>query len=140
MGFGSDFALGKEWENKLLDYIQYDTVSFAPPRCKGWDVETTCENHTVKWEVKSDRMACRTGNVAIEFRYKGNPSGITSTEADYYAYFILRPAEDPTLYLIPTENLKTMIESPTYRRIRGGDGFKSEMILIPLDDLYPFIF
>jgi hypothetical protein len=140
MGFGTDLALGKEWEHRLLDYIQYDTVCFAPPRCKEWDLETTHEGTTVKWEVKCDRMAYRTGNIAIEFCCNHIPSGITSTHADYYAYFVLHPSDDPTLYLIPTENLKRMIEHPNYRRIRGGDGFRSEMILIPLEDLYPFIF
>lgn len=139
MTFFADLALGNEWESKLLHYVEHDSVCFSPPLCKGWDVATTYQDHTVKWEVKSDRMACRTGNVAIETRYNGLPSGISSTEADYYAYFILQPATDPTLYMIPTDYLRTMV-TKDYRVVRGGDRCASEMVLVPITDLYDFLF
>ena len=139
MTFFADLTLGNEWESKLLNYVEHDTFTFAPPLCKGWDVATTYQDHTVKWEVKSDRMACRTGNVAIETRCNGIPSGITSTEADYYAYFVLQPASDPTLYMIPTEHLRTMV-TKNYRMVRGGDRYASEMVLVPIEHLCPFIF
>ena len=38
-------------------------------------------------EVKTERdMWKRTGNIAIEVRYKGYPSGLSSTNADWYKY------------------------------------------------------
>lgn len=137
--FFQDLALGNEWESKLLDYVEHDTFAFAPPLCKGWDVETTYQDHTVKWEVKSDRMACRTGNVAIETQCNGIPSGLSTTDADYYAYFVLQPASDATLYMIPTEHLRTMV-TKDYRKARGGDRCASEMVLIPIEHLHPFLF
>lgn len=140
MGFGTDLAFGKEYEKKLLDYIEHDTAEFSPVGCKGWDVELTYQGVPVKYEVKCDRMACRTGNVAIEIACSGKPSGISSTEANFYAYFIVFPTMSPTLYLIPTDALKELIVDKKYRRVKGGDGFRSEMVLIPLIDLYEFIF
>ena len=140
MGFGTDLAFGKEYEKLLLDYIEHDTVEFSPPCCKGWDLELTHEGMKVKYEVKSDRMACRTGNVAIEVGCNNKPSGITSTEADFYAYFIVYPTMSPTLYLIPTDILKGLVLENKYRSVRGGDGWRSEMVLVPIADLYEFIF
>jgi len=139
MTFFADLALGNKWESKLLDYVEHDTYSFSPPLYKGWDVATTYQDHTVKWEVKSDRMACRTGNVAIETQCNGVPSGITSTEADYYAYFVLQPASEATLYMIPTDHLRTMV-TKDYRIVRGGDRYASEMVLVPIEHICPFIF
>ena len=140
MGFKCDLAFGKEWENKLLDYIEHDTVEFSPPCCKGWDLELTYEGVKVKYEVKSDRMACRTGNVAIEIACNGKPSGVSTTEANFYAYFIIFPTMSPTLYLIPTDALKELIIDNKYRRVKGGDGWRSEMILVPIEELYEFLF
>lgn len=140
MVFTADLAFGKEYEKLLLDYIEHDSCVFSPKGCKGWDVELTYQGYSVKYEVKSDRMACRTGNVAIEVACNGNPSGVSSTEANYYAYFIVFPAMPPTLYLIPTDALKELIIDKTYRRVRGGDGWRSEMVLVPIADLCEFIF
>jgi hypothetical protein len=140
MGFGSDLAFGKQYEKLLLDYIEHDTVEFAPKCCKGWDVALTYEGYTVKYEVKSDRMACTTGNVAIEIACNGKPSGVSSTEANFYAYFIVYPTMSPTLYLIPTDALKELIIDKKYRRVKGGDGWRSEMVLVPIADFYEFIF
>ena len=139
MTFFADLALGNKWESKLLDYVEHDTYSFSPPLYKGWDVATTYQDHTVKWEVKSDRMACRTGHVAIETQCNGVPSGITSTEADYYAYFVLQPTSEATLYMIPTDHLRTMV-TKDYRIVRGGDRYASEMVLVPIEHICPFIF
>lgn len=139
MSFFADLEFGNEWESKLLHYVEHDSARFSPPLCKGWDVATTYQDHTVRWEVKSDRMACRTGNVAIETRCNGLPSGISSTEADYYAYFVLQPASEASLYMIPTEHLRTMV-TKNYRMVRGGDRCASEMVLVPITDLYEFLF
>lgn len=140
MGFKTDLAFGQVWERKLLEYIEHDSVEYAPPRCKGWDLELTYQGEKVKFEVKSDRRAYLTGNVAIEITCNNQPSGINVTEANFYAYFIVPPADSPTLYVIPTDSLKELVIDKKNRRVRGGDGWRSEMVLIPMSDLAEFIF
>lgn len=139
MGFHEDLALGNRHEAALLQYIEHDSFVFAPAHCKGWDLTTTYEGHTVKWEVKSDRRACFTGNVAVEIECEQQPSGLSTTDSDMYAYFIIRPASDPTLYLIPTADLRRLVRK-NYPIVRGGDRCASKMVLIPITDLYEFIF
>mgnify|MGYP001070419334 CR=1 FL=1 len=41
-----------------------------------------------KIEVKYDRKTKETGNVYIEFESRGKPSGIKTTQADYWTYYI----------------------------------------------------
>jgi hypothetical protein len=42
---------------------------------------------SVKYEVKADRFMFKTGNVLIEYESNKKASGISITEADYYAIF-----------------------------------------------------
>ena len=86
--------------------------------------------------MKADRRACNTKNISIEFECNGKPSGIQTTTADMYAYFVCKPMEAYDLYLIPTNELRQMIVERKYKRlVHGGDGYKSHMYLIGLDIL-----
>lgn len=46
-----------------------------------WDVKYG----DLTFECKADAMTSSTGNVCIEYEWRGNPSGITTSEAKYYA-------------------------------------------------------
>ena len=89
-------------------------------------------------EVKTDRLAVKTGNLAVEFRYRGRPSGIQTTKSDEYFFVIVE--EDGSIRYrlnIPTAKLKKI----AYRRYlnglttTGGQYNATEMILIPIIDL-----
>jgi hypothetical protein len=84
-----------------------------------------------KVEVKTDRMAHKTGNVAIEFRCRGKLSGIATSEADYWA-LVLKNNE--LVIFIKTEVLKEICRQfYTKGFVRnGGDDNASEMIIVPL--------
>ena len=89
-------------------------------------------------EVKTDRLAVQTGNLAVEFRYRGRPSGIQTTKADEY-FFVIVEQDGSIRYRlnIPTAKLKKI----AYRRYlnglttTGGQYNATEMILIPIIDL-----
>lgn len=89
-------------------------------------------------EVKTDRLAVKTGNLAIEFRYRGRPSGIQTTKSDEY-FFVIVEQDGSIRYRlnIPTAKLKKI----AYRRYlnglttTGGQYNATEMILIPIIDL-----
>jgi hypothetical protein len=84
-----------------------------------------------KIEVKFDRMTRKTGNVYIEYESRGNPSGIRTTEADYWAYF----TQDEECFVISTKKLKEKIIKLKPRKIKGGDNNSSMGFLIKLTDL-----
>jgi hypothetical protein len=88
-----------------------------------------------KIEVKCDRLSAITGNVYIEFESRGKPSGIATTQAEYYVY---KYNEEAAL-IISTEQLKERCRE-LYRlglakKIKGGDDNTSEGLLIKLKDL-----
>lgn len=109
--FDIDMEYGRRGENTLLDILE-----------------------TKRIEVKTDRIAHVTGNIAVEYRFRGRPSGISTTEADYWAFLLY---DMTTIIMVPTEKLKE-IARDRYKKDEitlGGDDNASEMILIPIEEL-----
>ena len=128
---------GEAYQYKLLDIVEHDSFTIAKGNFKPWDVEIKYNTETITFEVKSDRKAVQSGNMVIEFECNNAPSGITSTEADYWVYFL-----DGTnqYYLIPTVEIRQAIENQQYKRIvKGGDGNRARMYLFPLTAFTDFL-
>lgn len=77
------------------------------------------------FEVKTDRYeyfkGYKTGNIFIEVRCNGKPSGLQATIADYMAFFF---PDDEECFLIETEKLKEILNTQTnlfIRKDRSGD-------------------
>ena len=87
-----------------------------------------------KIEVKRDLIAKKTGNIFIEYESRGKPSGLSTTQSDFYCFVI----EDLHI-MLPTSQLKDIARSyiGTGRDVRGGDNNTSKGILLRLKDLIP---
>jgi hypothetical protein len=83
-----------------------------------------------KIEVKTDRQAGMTGNVAVELSYRGAASGIMASTATGWCIII-----SDTLYLMPTAGLRALIERGSYRRVAAGDDGASIVALVPVGDI-----
>ena len=85
-------------------------------------------------EVKYDRLAPKTGNIAIEVRYKGKKSGLSETKSN--AWII---TTDEGAWVCPTESLRKWVRDichDTYGEWRftpAGDNLESEVCLLPYD-------
>lgn len=107
-GFDLDLRTGQAAENRLLDIIQSGNALV---------------------EVKSDKQAQHTGNIFVEVEYRGQPSGLTSTEADWWAVEV----DADVFVLMRTERLRELIK---YRRtMPGGDYDLTKGVLLPLGKL-----
>ena len=86
-----------------------------------------------KIEVKTDLQAHKTGNIFIEYYSRGRPSGISTSEADFYAFIL----SNEKIVLIKTTELKTICRRyiNTKRDINGGDSNTSKGILLPIKEL-----
>ena len=82
-------------------------------------------------EVKYDKQTRKTKNVYIEFESRGKPSGIRTTEADWWTYFV----QDEMCLTISTIRLKDKITKLNPPRIAGGDSNSSKGFLISVNDL-----
>ena len=64
-----------------------------------------------KIEVKSERdIWQKTGNIAIEYECYGKPSGISSTEADYWFHNLCIGEDTFATLVFKTDNLKSIIK------------------------------
>lgn len=92
-------------------------------------VKRVLTGHTTV-EVKTDRLAQLTGNVFIEFEYKGRPSGIHTTKAEYYSIVI---PQTKSLFMLRTDHLLKLCQG--CRCVYGGDNNQSKGWLLPVERL-----
>lgn len=91
-------------------------------------------------ELKSERYLWeRTGNICIEYRHRGMPSGIAVTEAEWWAHELVDDEERVVMTLmIPVDRLKAVcrdnIRRGMVRRGVGDDG-NSDVILVNIAEL-----
>ena len=111
--FDIDLSFGQCFEQKVADMLQNSKI-----------------------EVKTERdMWKSTGNIVVEFESRGKPSGIASTEADYW-FHNLAVGDDIVMTLVfPTKTLRNYIAKNNPRMVRGGDNNTSRLYLIKLQDL-----
>ena len=85
-----------------------------------------------KVEVKRDRKAKLTGNVFVEYESRGKPSGLATSESDYWCFVV-----EETFILLAAERLKEIVEplKGTDKERRGGDNNTSVGVLIRITDL-----
>jgi hypothetical protein len=138
MTFKFDLELGQKYEKEFIKYKRWDErkIKYITTQDKGkfkeYDVASLDDDGNIffKYEVKCDRIAYTTSNIAIEFECNGVKSGINATKADYYVYYVIKPNDKYDMYFISTNKLKKLIESKEYKRIvNGGDNGLSKMYL-----------
>jgi len=88
------------------------------------------KSETWQWE--------QTGNICIEYRQNGRPSGIAATQADYWVHELRRDGATLCYLMFPHERLLELARK-AYREGRyhegGGDGGRFCNVLIPLKDI-----
>lgn len=86
-----------------------------------------------KIEVKTDYKATQTGNIFVEYFSRGKASGISTTQAEWYAYLL----SNDKIILISTKKLKQICRKYlwTTRDVKGGDNNTSQGILLPIKQL-----
>jgi hypothetical protein len=92
---------------------------------------------TGKLEVKTDFRAYKTGNIAIEIESYGKPSGIQTSEADWWIFNIRTPKREPLMLIISLQRLKKLATVHIHRNntIMGGDGNKSKLVIVPISEV-----
>jgi len=92
------------------------------------------EGKDVKVEVKADRLCQKTGNVYVETESRGKDSGITTTDADVWAFCLWKENRELQTYVsIPVKILKKLMTK--YPIKAGGDNYTSKGHIIPKEDL-----
>lgn len=138
MSFVKCLALGHNCERVvmryLVDYPGLISLEFSQGKFKDWDIKMKYkkwkEIKEVTYEVKSDRKSEQTGNCCIECMYKGEPSGIYASKADYIVYYT-----DHQWWIQERSVLLDRLEMAEKITKNGGDGHFSKLYLITVDKL-----
>jgi hypothetical protein len=92
-----------------------------------------------KIELKSETWLWeQTGNICIEYRANGQPSGIDVTEADVWVHELKRNGDTLCYLMFPIERLRELTRTAYangHYRERGGDGGRFGNVLIPLAEI-----
>lgn len=86
-------------------------------------------------EVKRDRMAYKTRNIAVEYQYKGKPSGIAITQSEWFGLVLGGGFNDEVVVMIKTSRLKSIARKYLNKSVNGGDNNQSKMVLIPIEEI-----
>ena len=112
-----DLEYGKVFEQKVADMLQ---------------------NSKIEVKTERDRWS-KTGNIVVEFESRGRPSGIATTEADYWFHNLAIGNNIVMTLVFPVYKLRSYIVKHRPKMIRGGDDNTSRMYLISLTDLVTII-
>ena len=120
--------------------------------CKGFDIDLEFgkmgEEFTQKVfegnskvEVKTERdIWKKTGNIAIEIRCKGKPSGISTTESSVWIHLLSEKGVIKGGFLFKVDllrgKIKKLHKSGGLKMVMGGDNNMSQMALLPIDSLF----
>ena len=85
-------------------------------------------------EVKADSFIKDTRRLAVEFESRGKPSGIATTEADYWCFIFNGDEAKKTFIMVDTEKLKDIAREYFHRGSikEMGDNNTSLSVMIPL--------
>ena len=114
--FDIDLQYGQVREEELSDILQNEKI-----------------------EVKTERDKWKeTGNICIEFRCRGKPSGIAVTEAKWWVHVLADGDDTSCMLMFPTEKLKEIARKyyANGKIVNGGDDNLSEMVLLPLKEIF----
>jgi hypothetical protein len=119
-------ALGDDAERAIAEWFR--GRGFEPYLSVGlvqFDLLLQC-----RVEVKHDLRARETGNVAIEVECNGQPSGITTSQAAWWAIVVAGEA-----HLVKTPDLRRLVTQGGHPVVAAGDGMRSRVALVPIEEL-----
>lgn len=112
--FDIDLQYGQVYEKQVADMLQ-----------------------TSRIEVKTERgLWAKTGNIVIEFESRNKPSGIQTTEAEYWFHNLEQDGKILCTLVFPTEVLRSYIRTHMPSVVRGGDNYTSLLYKINLEHLF----
>ena len=121
-----------------LRYGKYTAENFDIDLLRGLNGEVKAlEVLTGKMEVKTDFKAHKTGNLAIEIECNGKPSGLSTTEAEWWLFQIRIPKSEPMMLIINRHRLNQLATMHIHRGhvIMGGDKKQSKLVIIPVSEV-----
>lgn len=110
----------------LARYPEIDKIEFSEWEFKDRDVKITKNGESRTYELKRDYKSQETGNIALEIKCNGKPSGIFASKADFIIYCL---NDDEFYFQDRGELLYRVADIHKYKAV-WWDGERSEMYII----------
>ena len=126
---------GEALENELLAHIRriYPEAQRVGAHFSGWDIHVPIDvDRTLTIELKRDHKSDDTGNLCFEYEFRGEKSGLATTQADIWVQ-----ADPRFFYFFEVRLLKEFLRMnwKHLRHVTGGNNAMSKMVLIRKTDL-----
>ena len=142
----------KRWGDSAYIERKGSWMPMTEGYCKGFDIDLEFGKMGEKFvsevfegnskvEVKTERdIWKKTGNIVIELRCKGKPSGISTTEATVWIHLLAYKGVIEGGFLLKVDELKDKIKKlyneGNLNLSMGGDNNESQNALLPIKDLF----
>ena len=141
-----------KFNGELNIYKKGELVPLTKGYCKEFDldlkfgkmgeefVQGVLEGNS-KIEIKTERDKWKdTGNIAIEIRCNGKPSGLTTTEASAWVHLLSYKDNILGGFILNVKKLKERIkelnEQKKVKIVMGGDDNMSQLVLVPIKEIF----
>ena len=108
----------RTWQKRFIRYN--DDSAYDILFQNDFEAPMTFEVKTDLWERDIDQGG--SGNMAIEFKCRGKPSGIRKTKAKFFAYYFPKVSEEQ-LWVISIMKLKELLKEHTFKAVDGGETY-----------------
>ena len=142
----------KRWGDSAYIERKGSWMPMTEGYCKGFDIDLEFGKMGEKFvsevlegnskvEVKTERdIWKKTGNIAIELRCKGKPSGVSTTESTVWIHLLAYKGAIEGGFLLKVDELKDKIKKlhkeGDLKIVMGGDDNLSQMALLPIKELF----
>ena len=91
-----------------------------------------------KVEIKTERSWWRkTGNIAIEYEYRGKPSGIDKTDAKWWFHILEQQKKEYCMLVFRVTTLKKIVKKYKKTHTKNiGDYRASKCVVIPIKEIF----
>lgn len=129
--FYDDLKEGQKLEDLILEWILPKYPKSKRVSIKEYDIDTF-ESLTI--ETKLDKRSQTTLNIAIEYSFRGSPSGIETTTADWWVQGF--HDKEWKIACAPLAVWKELCKNPLVTQRPGGDGYETMNHIIPKEEMY----
>lgn len=128
-------TINSTYKNALIRLVIHDKYEIKETNLyPEYSIEFFNGDNKSVYEVRADKYSYKTNNIVIDYEHSGYPSGILTSKAQYYAYFVSKPFKDYDLYIIPTDKIKQEVDNKTYKMaLDGNDNDQTKMYIFNKD-------
>jgi hypothetical protein len=107
----------------------------------GEDFVRDMQKGNTKIEVKTERDIWKTtGNIAVEIRYNGELSGLSTTGSEIWIHLLSYKGKIEGGFILNVKDLKEKVgrlhKEKKAKVVMGGDFDASQMVLLPIKELF----